>query len=172
MRAGTAIARTSHRVRLTAVGWGLTTVLACVALSACTSGSASTPPASTYIPSASGSATGSATGSVGGSAGTSSTPTGTASGSTSPRTGTSSSASATTSATRSASASASPSASRRTSPQPSSSPSPSPAPDGAPVTGGGATAGFQDAGLAVLGGAAIVAGLGSIAYRRRITRNR
>ena len=47
-----------------------------------------------------------------------------------------------------------------------------PDPHAAPVTGGGGTAGFQDAGLAVLGGAAIVAGLGSIAYRRRITRNR
>jgi hypothetical protein len=42
----------------------------------------------------------------------------------------------------------------------------------APVTGGGGTAGFQDAGLAVLGGTAIAAGLGSIAYRRRMTRNR
>ena len=37
MRARTAIAWTAHRVRLTAVGWGLTTMLACVALSACTS---------------------------------------------------------------------------------------------------------------------------------------
>ena len=37
---------------------------------------------------------------------------------------------------------------------------------------GGGTAGFQDAGLAVLGGAAIAAGLASIAYRRRITRRR
>ena len=37
MRARTAIAWTAHRVRLTAVGWGLMTVLACVALSACTS---------------------------------------------------------------------------------------------------------------------------------------
>ena len=37
MKARTAIAWTAHRVRLTAVGWGLTTVLACVALSACTS---------------------------------------------------------------------------------------------------------------------------------------
>jgi hypothetical protein len=51
-------------------------------------------------------------------------------------------------------------------------PSPSPIPTQAPVTGGGGTAGFQDAGLAVLGGAAIVAGLLSIAYRRRMTRRR
>jgi hypothetical protein len=45
-------------------------------------------------------------------------------------------------------------------------------PSSAPITGGGGTAGFQDAGLAVLGGAAILAGAGSIAYRRRMTRNR
>src|ERR1700689_1090780 len=37
MRARTAIEWTAHRVRLTAVGWGLTSVLACVAVSACTS---------------------------------------------------------------------------------------------------------------------------------------
>ena len=54
-------------------------------------------------------------------------------------------------------------------PEPRALPEPvaSPVPSGAPVTGGGGTAGFQDTGLAVLGGAAIVAGLGSIAYRRR-----
>ena len=162
MRARTAIAWTSHRVRLTAVGWGLTTMLACVALSACTSGPASTPPPSTFIPSA----------------GASSTATGTASGGASPETTTSTSASAsssastTTSASTSASPSTSPSESETPSPEPSPSPSPSPVPDGAPVTGGGGTAGFQDAGLAVLGGAAIVAGLGGIAYRRRITKDR
>jgi len=32
MKARTAIPWTAHRVRLTAVGWALTTVLACVAL--------------------------------------------------------------------------------------------------------------------------------------------
>ena len=162
MRARTAIAWTSHRVRLTAVGWGLTTMLACVALSACTSGPASTPPPSTFIPSA----------------GASSTATGTASGGASPETTTSTSASAsssastTTSTSTSTSTSASPSESQTPSPEPSPSPSPSPVPDEAPVTGGGGTAGFQDAGLAVLGGAAIVAGLGGIAYRRRITKDR
>ena len=45
-------------------------------------------------------------------------------------------------------------------------------PTAAPVTGGGGTAGFQDAGLVVLGGVAILAGAGSIVYRRRKTRNR
>ena len=159
MRTRTVIAWMSHRVRLTAVGWGLSAILACVALSACTSGPASTPPPSTFIPSA----------------GASSTATGTASGGSSPLTTT------TTSTSTSASASPppttfipspSPSASETPSPEPSASPSPSPVPDAAPVTGGGGTAGFQDAGLAVLGGTAIVAGLGSIAYRRRITKHR
>jgi LPXTG-motif cell wall-anchored protein len=45
-------------------------------------------------------------------------------------------------------------------------------PTAAPVTGGGGTAGFQDTLLLVAGLAAIVAGAGSIFYRRRITRGR
>ena len=157
MRTRTVIAWTSHRVRLTAVGWGLSAMLACVALSACTSGPASTPPPSTFIPSA----------------GASSTATGTASGGSSPLTTTSTSASASASPPPTTFIpSPSPSASETPSPEPSASPSPSPVPDAAPVTGGGGTAGFQDAGLAVVGGAAIVAGLGSIAYRRRMTKRR
>ena len=144
MKARTAIAWTAHRVRLTAVGWGFTTVLACVALSACTS--SSTPPA-VFTPA------------VTGSSSVSVSPSPSASASASP------------------SASPSPSDSSSPSPEPSASPSPSPVvttafPTVAPVTGGGGTAGFQDAGLAVLGGAAIVAGLGGIAYRRRITKDR
>jgi hypothetical protein len=59
-------------------------------------------------------------------------------------------------------------------PSPSPSPSPSPFPDitAAPATGGGGTAGFQDVSLLVLGGMAVLAGAGSLAYRRRIIRNR
>jgi hypothetical protein len=45
-------------------------------------------------------------------------------------------------------------------------------PSGAPATGGGGTAGLQDGLLFVLGGAAIVAGLGALAYRRRLIRHR
>lgn len=41
-----------------------------------------------------------------------------------------------------------------------------------PATGGGGTAGFQDPLLLGLGGAAILAGVGSFAYRRRTTRGR
>ena len=140
MRALAAIACTARRVRLTAVGC-LMTLLACVALSACTGTGTgtSTPSASVSIlsPSAGGSAVTNAAG--GGS----------------PDTG-----------------SPSPSPSPSPSGSPTPSPSFSPIPTAAPVTGGGGTAGFQDAGIAVLGGTAILAGLGSIAYRRKITRNR
>ena len=45
-------------------------------------------------------------------------------------------------------------------------------PTAAPVTGGGGTAGFQDTLLLVAGVAAIVAGAGSIFYRRRVNRDR
>jgi hypothetical protein len=40
----------------------------------------------------------------------------------------------------------------------------------APETGGGGTAGLQDGMLFGIGGAAVLAGLGSLAYRRRVTR--
>jgi DhnA family fructose-bisphosphate aldolase class Ia len=46
------------------------------------------------------------------------------------------------------------------------------APTGAPVTGGGGTAGFQNTLLLGLGAAAILAGAGGIAYRRRLSRHR
>jgi hypothetical protein len=146
MEGRTAIAWTAHRVRLAAAGWGLTTVLVCVALSACSS--SSTPPA-VFTPAVTGSST--VTPSTSSSASPDGSPT--------------------------ASESPSPSASSSSTPSPTASPSPSPVvttpfPTVAPVTGGGGTAGFQDAGLAVLGGTAIAAGLGSIAYRRRMTRNR
>jgi hypothetical protein len=155
MRARTGIAGTAHRVRLTAVVWGLTTILACVALSACTSSGtgtgtgSGTPTSSVRLlsPAASGSPA-----AIAASGGTPATlPAGESSPASSPE---------------SSSASVSPTESQ------SPSPSPSPIPTVAPVTGGGGTAGFQDAWLAVLGGAAIVAGLASIAYRRWITRNR
>jgi len=143
MKARTAIVRTAHRVRLTAVGLGLMTVTACVALSACTS-SPSSPSSSVTLLSPTAGAT----------------------------------ATATSTASPTASPTVSPTDTVNPSPTPTYSPVPSPTyyyspiPTTAPVTGGGGTAGFQDTGLAVLGGMAIVGGLGSIAYRRRITRNR
>ena len=48
----------------------------------------------------------------------------------------------------------------------------SPVPVGAPSTGGGGTAGVQDILLFGLGGAALLAGAGSLAYRRRTLRDR
>jgi hypothetical protein len=53
-----------------------------------------------------------------------------------------------------------------------SSPSASAYPTAAPSTGGGGTAGVQDVLLFGLGGGAILAGAGSIAYRRKLTRDR
>jgi hypothetical protein len=144
MRGRTAIAWMAHRLRSTAVGWGLIAVLTCVALSACTSsgtGGLPTPSGSItrFPPSASGSES------------PSPTPSSTASSTTSP------------------SGSPTPSPTDTTSPPPVPTPSYTSYPP-APVTGGGGTAGFQDVGLAVLGGVAIAAGVASIAYRRRMTR--
>jgi hypothetical protein len=44
-------------------------------------------------------------------------------------------------------------------------------PTAAPQTGGGGTAGLQDGLLLGVGGAALLAGLGSLAYRRRLRRS-
>jgi LPXTG-motif cell wall-anchored protein len=145
MKARTVIVWTAHRVRLTAVGWGLTSVLACVAVSACTSASGTT---SVLSPSPSGTVTVL----VSPSDGTSTTPTPTP----------------TPTTTVTVTPSPSPSVSVSVSPSPYYTTYPT----AAPVTGGGGTAGFQDAGLVVLGAAAILAGAGSIIYRRRKTRNR
>jgi hypothetical protein len=54
----------------------------------------------------------------------------------------------------------------------STTPSASPFPSAAPATGGGGTAGFQDALLLGFGVAALLAGAGSLAYRRLLTRKR
>jgi len=51
-------------------------------------------------------------------------------------------------------------------------PSASPFSSAAPATGGGGTAGLQDALLLGLGVAALLAGAGNLGYRRRLTRNR
>ena len=51
-------------------------------------------------------------------------------------------------------------------------PSATPVPVGAPATGGGGAAGVQDVLLFGLGGVALLAGAGSLAYRRRALRDR
>ena len=141
-------------MRTTIVGTGLSTrsavarcatlaILASASVSACAGSSPSTTPA-TFSPGATGPATPTLTPSrtAGG------TPTATASSTATPT--------------------------HTVTPSPSAAPnrSASPFPSAAPATGGGGTAGFQDALLFGLGAAAILAGAGSIAYRRRLIRNR
>lgn len=75
------------------------------------------------------------------------------------------------SASASATPSHSPAASSAASPATHKSPPASPAyPAAAPETGGGGTAGLQDSLLFGVGGLALFAGLGSLAYRRRLAR--
>ena len=153
------IAGTPLSARLTALCWGALTLLAPVAVSACTSGTSTAPP-TVFSPSVT-------------------TGTAPASGTT-PGSGTTPS-SGSSSASGSASASGTPGVS--SSPPPSSvSPvatvtqtitvPPSSIPPAAPVTGGGGTAGLQDTLLFALGAAAILAGAGGLAYRRWLGRGR
>jgi hypothetical protein len=138
----TLVGRAGVRAKLIAASCAISAILASASISACSASSPSATP-TTFSPGRSASATSSAR------------PIGTASVST-PR------------------ASASPSSARPAA-SPSAQASPAAAssfPAAAPSTGGGGTAGFQDALLFGLGVAAILAGAGSIAYRRRVIRNR
>jgi carbohydrate-binding DOMON domain-containing protein len=151
MKVRTAIGGTARRARLTAAGCGTLALLGIVTLSACTS-SPSSPPVASYTITSSQTA----------SAGVTSTSIAT---STSTQTVTPTQTTTTTvTPTQTTTATVTPTA--------TVSPSPSPIPTQAPVTGGGGTAGFQDGVLLAVGAAAIVAGAGSIAYRRRLTRKR
>ena len=144
---------TPFGARLTALCWGALTLLAPVAVSACTSSSSTTTPP-IFSPSVStSSGTGSASASV--SAGTSPT-----SGSTSP-TGTPGVASDTSTAQPVVTVT-----------QTITTTPTSTVPSGAPVTGGGGTAGFQGTALLVLGAGAILAGAGGLGYRRWLGRRR
>ena len=135
------------RARFAVIGYGALTLLALVAISACTSGS-STPPVTL---SASGSPTSTSTASATATTTPTATPTTTAT------------------ATPSATPTPTPTVTRTVVRTPTPTPS---YPSAAPVTGGGGTAGFQDGLLFALGAAAVVVGLGGIAYRRRLTRGR
>jgi hypothetical protein len=154
MKVRTTIAGTAFRARLTAVCWGALTLLAPVAVSAC-SGSTSTPTVPTFTPSVtiSGTITAPASGA--------STP---ASGATSSHT--------TAPATPGVTSTATPIATVTETVTAPATSSTSFVPTAAPVTGGGGTAGLQDGLLFVLGAAAIMAGAGSIIYRWRLTRRR
>ena len=162
MKVQTTIAGTALRARLTALCWGALTLLAPVAVSAC-SGSSSTPTVPTFTPSVtiSGTATGSATAPASSGSTPSSGTTASSSTSASGTPGVTSSPTATATATVT-----------RTATAPATASSTSQIPTVAPAAGGGGTAGLQDALLFGLGGAAILAGAGSIAYRRRLTRRR
>src|ERR1700733_8178638 len=155
MKVRSTVTGTGPSTRLAAVGCGIVTLLASLAIAAC-----SGTPSSGALPTPSSSS----------STGTSAT------GSSSP------SNSPSTSQSPSSSPSSSPSPSPTTKPSPSTTPSPSPsarpsptasrAPTAAPSTGGGGTAGFQHASLLVIGIAAVLAGAASLAYRRKVLRNR
>jgi hypothetical protein len=144
MKVRTTIAGTAFRARLTALCWGALTILAPVAVSAC-SGSSSTPTVPSFSPTLT---TGTATVSASDGTTSSGTP------------GVTSTATVTPVATVTQTVTV-PAATAT-----------SFVPTAAPVTGGGGTAGLQDGLLFVLGAAAILAGAGSILYRRRFTRHR
>ena len=147
MKVRTTIAGTAFRVKLTAVCWGALTLLAPVAVSAC-SGSSSTPNVPTFTPSVS----------------ISGTVTAPASDGTTPASGAT--------ATTTASATVTPIATVTETVTAPATSSTSYVPPAAPVTGGGGTAGLQDGLLFLLGAAAILAGAGSIVYHRWLTRRR
>ncbi len=150
MKVRTTTAGAARRARLTALSWGALTLLAPVAVSAC-SGSSSTSTVPTFTPSVT----------------ISGTITAPASGATTPSSGQTTAAS-----TSSASSTATPVATVTETVTAPATSSTIYVPTAAPVTGGGGTAGLQDGLLFVLGTAAILAGAGSIVYRRWLTRRR
>jgi hypothetical protein len=157
-------AGTPFGAKLTALCWGALTLLAPVAVSACTSSSPTSPtiisPTVTTSPTGTAASSGTSA-SAGSSASSDGSP---SSGSTSPHStpGVSSGA---------ASASSSPHPEVTVTQTVTTTPS-GQVPSGAPVTGGGGTAGFQGTLLLVLGAGAILTGAGGLAYRRWIGRGR
>jgi hypothetical protein len=146
-RAGTALG-----ARLTAICWGALVLLALATVSACSGGSSSTP----NVPSPPTSVTspGTAPASDGNTPSSGTTTSGTP--------GVTSSTPAPTQATPTVTETVTAPATATTTVIPNT----------APVTGGGGTAGLQDGLLFALGAALILAGVGSIVYRRRLTKDR
>lgn len=156
MKVGITFARPASRPRLAILSCAALMVILSAALSACTGTPSSSVPA-IFSPSGSATASSSASGTAG------------------------SGASADHTASDHASASTTHPTTSPATPSPATttvSPSPAPTtttyyyPTGAPATGGGGTAGLQNGVVIFLGGAAIAAGLGSLAYRRKLTRRR
>jgi len=146
MKLRTTIAGTGLSAVLTVIGCGSMVIFASAALSAC-SGSGTTP------------------------SGTSSSFSPGASGSQSPATS-GSSAAAAPAASGAAAGAGGPASPAPASDAPATASGGTAAPAAAPATGGGGTAGFQHVLLLAVGGVAVLAGAGSLAYRRKIIRNR
>jgi hypothetical protein len=161
MKVGITFARPASRPRLAVLSCATLMVILSATLSACTGTPSSSVPA-IFSPSGSATATSSASGSANAGASASH-----------PATASDHASASTTHPTTSPDTTA-------TTPSPATttvSPSPLPTtttyyPTGAPATGGGGTAGLQNGIVIVLGGAAIAAGIGSLAYRRKFTRRR
>ena len=148
-RAGTALG-----ARLTAICWGALALLALVTVSACSGASSSTPNIPTPSPSVTISGTAPASDGNTPSSGTTTSP------------GTP----GVTSSTPAPPAAVTPTVTETvTAPATSTT---TVIPNAAPVTGGGGTAGLQDGLLFALGAALILAGVGSIVYRRRLPKDR
>jgi len=163
MKVRTTTGGTALRARLAALCWGALTLLAPVAVSAC-SGSSTSPTIPTFTPSVStsgtaiGSGTAPASGGSSASSGVTASSTNTTASGTPGVTSSSSTAKPTATVTETVTAPAISSSSE--------------VPTAAPVTGGGGTAGLQDGLLFGVGVVALLAGAGSIVYRRRLTRHR
>src|SRR5258708_17417270 len=162
MKVRTTTAGTGLGARLTAASCGMLAILASAAISACTTSSSSAALPTSSSPSVALPTSSPVRGASPAPAASSSRTAGVG------QPGASASPSVTPSATPSATPSVPPSAS----PAVTESHSTSPIPTAPPATGGGGTAGFQDTLLLGLGGAAILVGAGSIAYRRKVIRNR
>jgi hypothetical protein len=151
-RAGTALG-----ARLTAICWGALALLALATVSACSGGSSSTPNIPTPSPSVTISGTAPASdGNTPSSGTTTTTSPGTPGVTSSTPAPTGSQVTPTVTETVTAPATSTTTV----------------IPNAAPVTGGGGTAGLQDGLLFALGAALILAGVGSIVYRRRLPKDR